>query len=109
MVRAMQIRKIEIIAILMVFSLISTGGCTTTYLYMKDWEGQPIDELYWDLGKADKVEDLNTYERVHTWYSTWTDDGQVKTCQKSFYTRNDGHAEVIINTSYSDCPYLTPR
>ena len=105
----MQKWKIGFITTLMVFSIISIAGCTTTYLYMTDWEGQTIDELYWDLGKADKVEDLNTYERVHTWYSTWTDDGQVKTCTKSFYTTNDGHAEVITNTSYSDCPFLTPK
>jgi hypothetical protein len=102
----MQRRKIGIVMTLMLFSIISTGGCTTIYKDMKSWEGRTINDLYFEWGKADEVGSLNTGGRVHTWYFERMVDGQVKTCTKSFYTRYDGHAEVIIDTSYKDCLFL---
>jgi hypothetical protein len=105
----MQKSKIGIMMILMIFSHISIVGCTTTYLDMKSWEGRTINDLYFEWGKADEVESLNTGGRVHTWFFERTVDGQVKTCKKSFYTRYDGHPEVIVDTSYSDCLFLTAK
>ena len=99
----------RIITILMVFSLIAIGGCTTTYLDMKSWEGRTINDLYFEWGQADAVEPLNTGGRVHTWFFERTVDGQVKTCKKSFYTRYDGHPEVIVDTSYTDCLFLIAK
>ena len=100
--------KFRIIASLIVLCLISIGGCTTTYKSMKDWEGRTVDDLYWDWGPPDEVEQVNTYDRVFTYISTRTDDdGEVKTCRKSFYARNYGNAEVITSTSYSGCHFLT--
>ena len=104
----MHSRKIGIIAALTVFAVICIGGCTTTYKSMKDWEGRTVDDLYWELGPPDEVEQVNVYERVFTYTSTRTDDdGVVKTCRKSFTARNYGNAEVITNTSYSGCLFLT--
>ena len=98
--------KTGILSTLMVLCVITLVGCTTTYLDMKGWKGRTINELYWDWGKADKVEDLNVYERVYTYYIERTVNGQVKTCTKSFYTRSNGYDEVIIDTSYSDCLFF---
>ena len=103
----MKIRTIGMIASLMVFSMITIGGCTTTYKQMKDWEGRTINDLYWEWGKPDEVVGANTGGRVYTWYSTWEDDGEEKTCRKSFTTSYDGHDEVIIDTSYENCHFLT--
>ena len=105
----MQKMKIGIVTTLMVFSIITIGGCTTTWLDMKSWEGRTINDLYFEWGKADKVENTNTGERAHTWYFERKDNGQVKTCTKTFYTRNTGHAEVIKRTSYSDCLFLIAK
>ena len=100
--------KIGIIATLMLVCMICIGGCTTTYKSMKNWEGRTVDDLYWELGKPDEVEQVNTHDRVFTYISTRTnDDGEVKTCRKSFYARNYGNAEVITDTSYSECLFLT--
>ena len=68
---------------LMVFSIITLVGCTTTYLDLKGWEGRTINDLYFEWGKADKVDVLNTGGRVHTWVFERTVDGKVKTCTKS--------------------------
>ena len=103
----MQKSKIGIITTFMVFSIISLGGCTTTYLEMKSWEGRTINDLYFEWGKADEVE--GSYNRVHTWFFERTVDGEVKTCKKSFYTRYDGHAEIIVDTKYSDCLFLIAK
>ena len=89
-----------------VFVLITLVGCTTTYLDMKRWEGRTINDLYFEWGKADEVESLITGGRVHTWFFERTVDGKVKSCKKSFYTRNTGNAELIIKTSYKDCLFL---
>lgn len=106
--RHMHSRKIGITAALTVFAMICVGGCTTTYKSMKNWEGRTTEDLYWELGKPDEVEQIDTYNRVFTYISTRTnDDGEVKTCRKSFIARNYGHAEVITNTSYSGCLFLT--
>ena len=99
--------KIGIITTLMIFFTISIGGCTTTYLDMKSWEGRTINDLYFEWGKADEVE--GSYDRVHTWFFERTVDGEVKTCKKSFYTRYDGREEVIVDTKYSDCLFLTAK
>jgi hypothetical protein len=99
--------KVGIIASLIAFFIITIGGCTTTYKQMKSWKGRTVNDLYWDFGKADKVEQVNTHERVYIYFLERTDDGQVKTCTKKFYTRNNGHAEVIIDTSYTDCHFIT--
>ena len=74
---------------------------------MKDWEGRSVSDLYWDLGKADKVEQVNVHERVYTWYFKRSDGGEVRTCTYNFYTRNNGHFEEIIDTSYDDCLFFT--
>ena len=106
----MQKKKIGIITTLMVFFIITNGGCTTTYLDMQSWEGRTINDLYFEWGKADEVEPSNKpYGRVHTWFFERTVDGQVKTCKKSFYTRYDGREEVIVDTKYSDCLFLTAK
>lgn len=49
------------------------------------------------------------YDRVRLYISTRNDNGKVKTCRKSFLTKNNGHGETIVATSYSDCPFLTIR
>ena len=105
----MQKRNRGIIMILMAFSIMSIGGCTTTYLDLKRWEGRTINDLYFEWGKADKVEVTKTGETAHTWLFKRDVDGQVKTCEKSFYTRYDGHAEVIVDTSYKDCLFLIAK
>ena len=105
----MHSRKIGIVAALMVCGIFGIAGCTTTYKSTKDWEGRTVQDLYWDLGKADEIEQVNTHVRVFTYVSTWTDDdGEIKTCRKSFYAQNNGDAEVITSTSYSGCRFLTP-
>jgi hypothetical protein len=76
---------------------------------MKSWEGRTIHDLYFEWGKPDEVEPLSTNGNAHTWYFERTVDGQVKTCKKTFYTRYTGHAEVIIDTSYSDCLFLIAK
>jgi len=76
---------------------------------LSGWEGRTINDLYFEWGKADEVESLNTGGSVHTWFFERTVDGQVKTCKKSFYTRYDGHDEVIVDTSYSDCLFLIAK
>ena len=103
----MKAKKFGIISSLMILSMITIGGCTTTYKDMQDWVGQPIDELYWDWGQADEVVDAGDHDRVHTWITTWTDDGEEKTCRKSFTTRNYGYAEEIIDWASEGCPFLT--
>jgi len=96
-------------AILMIFVMLFSGACTTTYKQMKNWEGRTINELYWDWGKADEVVDTGPYSRSYTWFSTWTDNGQVKTCRKSVSTTNNGDAEVITGTTYENCPFITAK
>ena len=105
----MQKRKTGIVSSLILFSIIALTGCTTTYLDMQRWEGRTINDLYFEWGKADKVDALNTGGRVHIWYFKGADNGQEKTCTKSFYTRNDGYAEVIVDTKYKDCHFLTAK
>lgn len=102
-------RKIVMFISLMLFFIISLSGCTTTYLDMKKWHGRTINDLYFDRGKADKVETVDGGARVHIWYSKRTVDGQVKTCTKKFYARNTGNAEVIYRTKYSGCLFLTAK
>jgi hypothetical protein len=102
--------KIGSITTLLVVSIIFLAGCTTTYLELKSWEGRTINDLYFEWGKADEVGPSNKPSgRVHTWYFDRTVDGEVKTCKKSFYTRYDGRAEVIVDTKYSDCLFLTAK
>ena len=103
----MQNRKNGIISLLLVCSIMSVAGCTTTWLDMKSWEGRTVNDLYFELGKADEVENTKANERVHTWISTRSVDGEVKTCRKSFYARNTGNEEVITRTSYSGCHFFT--
>jgi hypothetical protein len=105
----MQKWKIGMVTTLMMLSIISIGGCTTTYLDMKRWHGQTVNDLYFEWGKPDEVGSLNTGGRVHTWFFERKVDGKVKTCKKSFYTRNTGNAEVVIKTSYKDCLFLIAK
>lgn len=105
----MQKTKTRIISIMTLLAIITLAGCTTTWLAMKEWEGRSINDLYFDRGKADEVESLNTGGRVHIWYSERTVKGEVKTCTRKFYTRNDGHGEVIIDTKYSGCLFLMAK
>ena len=93
-----------IIPALMILSIMAISGCTTTWLDMKSWHGRTLDDLYFEWGKPDEIEGSG-----YTWISTWTDNGEEKTCRKTFYTRYDGHAEVIVKTSYSDCHFLTTK
>ena len=102
-------RKIRVVTALIVLSMICISACTTTYKKTKDWEGRKIDELYWEWGKADEVVDVGPYARVYTWISTWTDNGQVKTCRKSFSATDNGYGEVITGSSYKDCPFITAK
>lgn len=97
------------ISALLAFSIMSATGCTTTWLDMQSWHGRTVNDLYFEWGKADRVENISTGERVHTWISERTVDGQVKTCEKSFYARNTGNKEVITRTSYSGCLFLTVK
>ena len=91
---------------LVIFSYLFIGGCTTTYLEMQSWEGRSLNDLYFEWGKPDVIE--NTKKgRVYTWVYKRNDDGKVKTCRKSFYTQDDGHGEVIVDTKYSGCHFLT--
>lgn len=99
----MNIRQSGIIAALLIFFAISISGCTTTYLELKSWEGRKISDLYFEWGKADEVQ--GSYNRVHTWY--FENKNKGKTCTKSFYTKYDGHAEIIVDTKYKDCLFLT--
>ena len=94
---------------MMFFFSITIVGCTTTYLDMKNWEGRTVNDLYFEWGKADKVEVTNKGETAHTWVFKREVDGQVKTCEKTFYSRNTGNDEVIVNTSYKDCLFLIAK
>ena len=76
---------------------------------MKEWEGRTINDLYFDRGKADEVEELGGGKRVHIWYSERTVKGEVKTCTKKFFTRYDGRDEIIVDTKYSGCLFLMAK
>ena len=104
----MQNRKFGIIAALMGLSVI-IGGCTTTYLSLKSWEGRSVKDLYFEWGPPDSVDVTDTGKTAYIWVFERTVDGQVKTCEKSFYTRNTGNAEVIVDTSYKDCLFLIAK
>ena len=94
------------ITLLAVLALVLLGGCTTTYKYLEDWEGRSVEDLYFEWGKPDEVSS-DGRDTVHTWISTRTVDGEVRSCRKSFVTRNYGNKEVVIDTSYEDCPFFT--
>lgn len=92
----------------LVLFLIVVAGCTTMFADMRSWEGHTVDELYWDMGSADKVEDLGDGRRVFIYEEERTDKkGKVHTCQRSFTALYDGQKETIIDTSYEDCPFIT--
>ena len=93
--------------VLLLFFGISMGGCTTTYKVMKAWEGRSINDLYFEWGKADKVESTNSGGRAHIWFFERRDDGELKTCTKTFYTQNYGRGEEIVDTAYKDCLFFT--
>lgn len=101
----MQTNRTGFVLNMMFLSSILLGGCTTTYLDMKSWEGRTINDLYFEWGKADKVEYKGNF-RVHSWLFERSVDGKSKTCTKSFYARYDGHEEIIVDTKYSDCLFL---
>ena len=108
----MQVIKIRIIPALLAFFTItvglSIGGCTTTYLDMKSWEGRTVHDLYFEMGKPDEI-DSEGGNTVYIWISERTVDGQVKTCTRKFYAKNYGHGEVIVDTRYSGCLFLTVK
>ena len=94
---------------LLVLFLVFIAGCTTMYKDMRSWEGQTVDELYWDMGSPDKIEDYNGY-RVFIWEEEWTDmQGEAHTCRKTFTAVYDGNKEEITDTDYSDCQFMTIR
>lgn len=93
---------------LLVFFLIFIAGCTTMYKDMTSWIGRTVEELYWDMGPADKIEDIAPRYRVFIYENDRTDNkGNVHTCRRSFTAMNTGHEEEIIDTSYSDCLFIT--
>jgi hypothetical protein len=92
---------------LLVLFLIFIAGCTTTYKDMKSWEGHTVKEMYWDMGPPDTIEELGSGYRVMTWIRTWTKDGKVRTCRRSFTVVLTGYDEEVTDTSYSDCPFIT--
>ncbi len=94
---------------LLVLSLVLIAGCTTMYKDMQSWEGHTVSELYWEMGTPDTIETLDNGYRVLTWIETWTKDGEVHTCRKSFTAVVTGNDEEITDTSYSDCPFLTVK
>jgi outer membrane lipoprotein-sorting protein len=92
----------------LVLFLIFIAGCTTTYRDMSSWEGQTVDELYWDMGRPDKIEVLGNGNRVFIYEDDRTDKkGNVRTCRRSFTAVNYGNKEEITDTSYSGCSFLT--
>ena len=101
--------KFSIFVSLMAFFIVSITACTTTYLSMKNWEGRTVNDLYFEWGKPDKVESSTNNRTAHTWYFERTDDGLNKTCTKTFYSRNDGHGDIIVDTSYKDCLFLIAK
>lgn len=95
---------------LLVLSLIFIAGCTTMFADMRSWEGHTVEELYWDMGSADEIEDLGNGYRVFIYKKEWTDrEGQVHTCRRSFTAMNTGPNEEITETDYSDCHFITPK
>lgn len=68
-----------------------------------------MNDLYFEWGKADEVESLNTGGRAHAWFFERKVDGMVETCKKTFYTRNTGNDEVIVKTSYKNCLFLIAK
>lgn len=92
---------------LSVLFLIFIAGCTTMFKDMRSWEGRTASELYWEMGSPDTIETLDNGSRVLTWIETWTKDGEVHTCRKSFTVVATGEDEEITDTSYSDCPFMT--
>ena len=101
----MQLNKISIVTALMVFFMLSIGGCTTTYLDMKSWEGRTVSDLYFEWGKPDKIGSEDG-KQVYIWITERTVDGEVKTCTKKFYAKDYGQGEVIVDTKYSGCLFL---
>lgn len=96
--------------LLLFLFLIVIAGCTTMFADMRSWEGHTVDELYRDMGSADKVEDLGPGQRVFIYEEERTDkEGNVHTCRRSFTAVYDGQKEEITNTSYEDCPFITPK
>jgi hypothetical protein len=94
--------------LLVLLLLIVIAGCTTTYRDTRSWEGHTVDELYWDMGSADKVENLGNGRRVFIYEEERTDkEGKVHTCRRSFTAVDYGNREEIIDTSYEDCPFIT--
>ena len=101
-------RQNSTFVMLLILLVISITGCTTTYLELQSWEGRSINDLYFDRGKADEVGSAKKYYRVHTWFSKGK-DGKEKGCRQSFYTRNTGTDEIIVDTKYSGCHFLTVK
>ena len=103
----MKSKTVRILSALVAFSMICAAGCTTTYLSLKEWEGRTVHDLYFEWGQPDEIEPWTRGGTIYTYISTRTDDdGEVKTCRKSFYARDYGHGEIIKDTSYSDCLFL---
>ena len=96
------------VVILVILMAISMMGSTTTYLKLQSWEGRSINDLYFDRGKAHEVSSAKKYYRVHTWFSKGK-DGREKGCRQSFYTRDIGSDEIIVDTKYSGCHFLTVK
>ncbi len=95
-------------SLLLFLFMIVIAGCTTMFADMRSWEGHTVDDLYWDMGSADKVEDLGDGRRVFIYEEDWTDrDGKARTCQRSFTAVDYGDREEIIDTSYEDCRFVT--
>ena len=95
---------------LLALFLFIIAGCTTMFADMRSWEGRTVDELYWDMGSPDRIEPIDNAHRVFTWEEEWTDSkGEVHTCEKSFTGYYDGSEEVITDTEYSDCPFMTMK
>ncbi len=93
---------------LLLLSLILIAGCTTMYKDMKSWEGRTVNELYWNMGPPDKIEDIAPGYRVFIYENERTNSkGKVHTCRRSFTAVNTGHEEEITDTSYSDCLFFT--
>ena len=98
-------KKVNLLLFLMIV-IFSFTGCTTTYLDLKSWEGKHISDLYFERGKADEFGSAKHYYRVHTWFSRGK-DGTENGCRQSFYTHNKGTDEVIVDTKYEGCHFMT--
>lgn len=105
----MQHMKTGMVATLMLFSFLALSGCTTTYLDLKSWEGRTLNDLYFEWGKPDDIEITKDNRTAYTWHFEREVDGKAVTCKKYFYTRNTGNEEVIVDTYYKDCLFLTAQ